>query len=325
MLLYLLATIIGFALTIWAAERFVVGAAAAARTLGISPLVIGLTIMAIGTSAPEIAASALAAFQGYPGLGVGNAVGSNIANIGLILGLTAIVMPLSLTSATLRRELPILILAKFLCVLLMANGYLGRLESLLLIGLMAGYLIWTVHRARQAQTPDPMLSGAAEEVPEARSLGSALGLLTLGLLVLLGAAQLLVWGAVGIASSLGVSDLVIGLTIVAIGTSLPELAACIAAALKRHYDLAVGNILGSNLFNLLIVLPIPGLIAPGPLPDGVMARDIPIMLGLTLLVVVLARGFGRQRGINRIQGVVLLLIFIAYQVALFLTNSPGMR
>ncbi|MCP1726080.1 cation:H+ antiporter [Natronospira proteinivora] len=325
MLLFLLAIVGGFALTIWAADRFVEGAAATARSLGITPLVIGLTVMAIGTSAPEIAASALAALQGHPGLGVGNAVGSNIANIGLILGVTALIRPLTLTSSTLRRELPLLVLVTFLCVLFLANGQLERTEALLMFLLMVLALIWTVKIARNPEADDPMVTDLSAQVPQAERLGSALGQLALGLVVLLGAAQLLVWGAVGLAEAFGVSDLVIGLTIVAIGTSLPELATCIAAVLKRHYDLVLGNVLGSNLFNLLVVLPIPGLLAPGPLPDGVMSRDIPVMLGLTLLVVILARGFGGHRRITRMAGLTLLLMFIAYQASLFLTNPVVMR
>lgn len=314
MLLQSLATIAGIALTIWAADRFVDGAAATARHLGIAPMVVGLTVMAIGTSAPEISASALASFQGFPGLGIGNAIGSNIANIALVLGTTALVSPLVFGSASLRRELPLLIVVKLIALLLLANGYLGRIEALIFIGMLIASLAWITHIALTPGKGDPIIAELQSEMPEIATLPRSLLMLAFGLALLLGAAQLLVWGASGLAAAFGVSDLVIGLTVVAIGTSLPELASCVAAALKRHHDLVIGNILGSNLFNLLAVLPLPGLIAPGPLPAGVLGRDFPLMIGLTLLLVVMARGFGRHGHITRPEGALLVSIFVGYQL-----------
>jgi cation:H+ antiporter len=321
MLLQGLAIITGLTLTIWSADRFVDGAADTAQHLGISPLIIALTIMAVGTSAPEIATSALAAAQGFPDLGVGNAIGSNIANIGLIAGITALVAPLRLRSASLRRELPLLILVTLACLLLLTDGSLGRLDAGLMLLMLVGALFYFARMARRPQGDDPIVStGPAAEGPK-RSLRMALLQLGLGLGVLLGAAQLLVWGASNLATTLGVPELVVGLSIVAVGTSLPELATCVAAALKGKHDIAVGNIIGSNLFNLLIVLPLPGLIAPGPLASGVLERDYPVMIGLSLLIVVLARGFGGRGIIHRWQGGVFLLLFLGYQCLLFL--MPG--
>ncbi|MDQ2069533.1 calcium/sodium antiporter [Natronospira bacteriovora] len=323
MLLQIVAIIAGLGLTIWSADRFVDGAATTAARLGISPLVIGLTIIAVGTSAPEIATSALAAAQGYPGLGIGNAVGSNVANIGLILGITALVIPLKLRSASLRRELPLLIVVTLICLLLLANHQLERLEAGVMLLMFVASLLWLAWLAKQSGPDDPIVPDIPDPLHGGASLKTALGQLFLGLGVLLAAAQLLVWGAGSLAATLGVSELVVGLTIVAIGTSLPELATCIAAALKGQHDIAVGNIIGSNLFNLLIVLPLPGLIAPGPVPDGVLSRDYPVMIGFSLLIVVLARGFGGRGVIHRWQGGLLLLLFLAYQLLLLGTSGVG--
>ncbi len=310
--------LLGIGITIWAADRFVDGAAQTARALGVPALVVGLTVMALGTSGPEIAASILAAAQGYPALAIGNALGSNIANIGLIIGLTAMIVPLKLASASLRRELPLLVLVKLVTILLIANGELGRAEGLAMLVMLVLALLWIIRIALTPGRDDPLLAELNSELPAETRMAPALFNLFLGLLLLLGAAQLLVWGAVGLAGSLGVSDLVIGLSIVAIGTSLPELATCIAAVLKRQHDIAVGNVIGSNLFNLLAVLPLPALIAPGPLPSGILGRDFPVMLGLTLLLIILARGFTRHGSISRGQGLLLFALFIAYQLGIFI-------
>jgi cation:H+ antiporter len=271
------AIVAGFVLLIWGAERFINGAAAIARHLGVSPLLIGLTIVGLGTSAPEILVSFMAAWQGNAGMAIGNAIGSNIANIGLILGVTALVVPLSVKSRILRREYPIMLGVTLLAALLMLDGHLGIADGLILL---SGLLLVRFARQDRADT-DALANEFDQEITEGMSLTRSAGLFTIGLLALLLGSRALVWGAVNIATALGVSDLVIGLTIVAIGTSLPELAASIAGAMKNEADLAIGNVLGSNLYNLLAVLSLPGLIAPGAIDSDVVQRDLPIMLLLT--------------------------------------------
>lgn len=312
----ILAVLVGLGLTIWAADRFVEGASAGAAHLGIRPLTIGLTVVALGTSAPEIFTAGAAAVRDQADLGIGNAIGSNIANIGLILGITALVVPMQLSSATLRRELPLLTLITLLVVLLIMPGQLGAPQALGLLALLAISFLWIVYIARAPNRQDPLVSAYAEQLPEGMSGIKAAFWTGAGLVLLLAAAHLLVWGAAGIAEGLGISDLLIGLTVIAFGTSLPELATCIAAVLKRRPDLAVGNILGSNLFNLVAVLPLPALLAPGAVSPDLLKRDLPVMLGFTLLVVILARGFRRPGRINRPEGALLLVLFLAYLVLL---------
>ncbi|AOU99029.1 calcium/sodium antiporter [Acidihalobacter yilgarnensis] len=318
MLLAVLAIIAGFALLIWSADRFVLGAAALARNFGVPPLVIGLTIVGMGTSAPELLVSAMAAWDGNAGLGIGNAIGSNITNIGLVLGATALIAPLTVNSKLLKRELPLLLVVMLLGYALLADGRLARPEgSALLLGLVM-LLVWMVWSARRARADDALAEEILDEQPPPMSTSAALGWFALGIAVLLGGAKLLVWGAVAIAHTLGVSDLVIGLTVVAIGTSLPELATTILSARRGEPDIALGNVIGSNLFNILGVLGLPGLIAPGPVPHEVLTRDYPLMLGFTALLFLFA--YGRQpRRINRVEGGVLLGAFIGYECWLYWT------
>lgn len=324
MLNYILAVLGGFLFLVWGADRFVVGAAATARNLGVAPLIIGLTIVGFGTSAPEMLVSAVAALQGNPGLAVGNAIGSNITNIALILGLTALIVPLSINSKLLRRELPILMATMIAGLLLLLDGELSRLDGvILLLGLLA-MVIWMVRTGLAERGDDPLGTEFSDEIPRDMSMSRALFWVGLGLLVLLASSQLLVWGAVGIAQTLGVSDLIIGLTIVALGTSLPELAASIVSALKGEHDIAVGNVIGSNLFNLLAVLGIPGLLRPLAIDSEVLTRDYPIMIGLTLMFFVMAYGFRGPGRINRIEGGILLTCYFGYQTLLyFSTRAVG--
>lgn len=318
MLLNITALMIGLALLVWSADRFVLGAAALARNLGLPPLLIGLTIVALGTSAPEILVSAMAALQGNPGLAIGNALGSNIANIGLILGVTATIAPLSVHSATLRREYPMLLAISLAALLLMADGELGRTDGVVLAaGLML--LLYGMVRLglRSRAATDPMGLEFEAEIPEAMPTARAIGWFLVGLLCLLISSRILVWGSVNIAQAFGISDLIIGLTIVSVGTSLPELAATVASALKKEHDIALGNIIGSNMFNLLAVLSLPGIIAPGPFAPEILARDLPVMIGLTLAIFVMGFGFGGPGRINRLEGLILALAFIAYQALLF--------
>ncbi|HSM27928.1 MAG TPA: calcium/sodium antiporter, partial [Thioalkalivibrio sp.] len=309
-----LAVIAGLAVLTWSADRFVLGAAGLARTLGVTPLLIGLTVVAFGTSAPEIIISVLASLQGSPGLAVGNAIGSNIANIGLVLGVAALIAPLTVASRVLRRELPVLLVVTLLGLLLLADGVLGVRDGLVLL---AGLLLLTFWLVRQGMAQNgeinPLATEVEESLPPGLSLPMALFWLLLGLALLLLSSRTLVWGAVEIAQALGVSELVIGLTIVAIGTSLPELAASVAAALKGENDLAIGNIVGSNLFNLLAVLAIPGILAPAAVENAVLFRDYPLMLGLTVLLFIFALTRGREAGqIQRWQGAMLLGLFAGY-------------
>lgn len=320
LLLPIAAVSAGFVLLVWGADRFVVGAASTARTLGLSTMIIGLTVVGFGTSAPEMLVSGMAAWQGNPGLSIGNALGSNIANIGLILGVTALVAPLDVHSDTLRREFPILLAVVLFAGVLMADDHLGRLDGMLLIGGLCLMLYWLVTLGMRMRHGDPMEREIAAEVPEAQPLSRALLWLVVGLAVLLVSSRILVWGAVEIAVSLGISDLVIGLTIVAIGTSLPELAAAILAAVKKEHDIAIGNVIGSNMFNLLAVLPLPALISPGAFPEEVLVRDLPVMGVLTLALFAMAYGFGGHGRINRLEGGTLLAAFIAYQVMLYVQH-----
>lgn len=320
MLNYTLAVIGGFLFLVWGADRFVIGAAATARNLGVAPLIIGLTIVGFGTSAPEMLVSTVAALQGNPGLAVGNAIGSNITNIALILGLTALIMPLAINSKLLRRELPILTATMLAGLVLLLDGELSRLDgAVLLLGLLA-LVIWMVRTGMAERSSDPLETEFSDEIPRDMPMPKALFWVGVGLLVLLGSSQLLVWGAVGIAQSLGVSDLIIGLTIVALGTSLPELAASITSVLKGEHDIAVGNVIGSNLFNLLAVLGIPGLLQPLAIDSEVLTRDYPIMIGLTLMFFVMAFGFRGKGRINRVEGGILLACYLGYQTLLYFST-----
>jgi cation:H+ antiporter len=308
----------GFLLLAWSADRFVAGASALAYNLNISPLIIGLTIVGIGTSAPEILVSAVASWQGDTGLAVGNAIGSNITNSTLILGLTAMISPLSVNSSILRRELPILILVMTLALLLLLDGTLGRLDGVILLTGMGVMLFWMTRTARTEKSQiDPLKEEFAEEIPTDISMTAAMFWLVTGSVLLLASSRVLVWGSVSIALQLGVSDLVIGLTIVALGTSLPDLA---ASVIKNEHDIAIGNVIGSNIFNLLAVLGMPGLISPESLDSEVLSRDYPIMFMLTLLLFLMAYGFRGPGRINRIEGAILVSAYVGYQTLLYFSN-----
>ena len=316
LLLSIAAVIGGFALLVWGADRFVHGAAATARNLGVSPLVIGLTIVGIGTSAPEILISIIASFDGNPALAVGNALGSNITNIALVLGLTALVTPLLVKSETLQREYPVMFMIMIISLLLCMDGELSRLDgTILLLGLVA-LILWMIKLGLRKHKVDPLETEYEQEIPYLTT-GKALFWLAVGMILLLVSSRTLVWGAINIAQALGISDLIIGLTIVAIGTSLPELAASIVSALKGEPDIAIGNIIGSNMFNLLAVLGLPGLIAPHVLDPAVISRDFPFMIGFSIALFITAYGFKGSGKINRYEGALLLLGYIAYMVVLY--------
>lgn len=308
-----LAIAAGFALLVWGADRFVIGASATARNLGVSPLIIGLTIVGFGTSAPEMLVSAMAAWSGNPNMGIGNALGSNITNIGLVLGITAMVTPLSVHSDTLKREFPLLFAVMLIALALLLDGEMNRYDGIILLTGMASLIYWMVALGiRERRDADPMAGEYTDEIPAHMPMKLAIFWLVLGMVVLLGASRLLVWGSVNVAQWFGVSDLVIGLTIVAIGTSLPELAASVMSALKGEHDIAVGNVLGSNMFNLLAVLGMPGLIHPAPIPPELMSRDFPMMIGLTIALFVMGYGFLKPGHVTRGEGALLLVGYLAY-------------
>jgi len=320
-MLYNIAAIIaGFLLLIWSADRFICGAAATARNLNISPLIIGLTIVGFGTSAPEMLVAAIASADASPGLAIGNALGSNIANITLVLGMAALIMPLDVHSRILRKELPMLLLAMLLMLLVIEDNYLGRVDGLILISSVLLLMWWVTRQAMLNRADDALYEEYEKELPKPMPTRLALTWLVLGLVVLVISSKILVWGAVHIATEFGVSDLLIGLTIVAIGTSLPELAASIAGALKNEHDIAIGNVVGSNMFNTLAVMGIPGLIYPSTLHAGVLDRDVPVVFMLTIALVIMAYGFKGPGRINRIEGAILLSCFVGYQVLLYFTE-----
>lgn len=315
-LLSVAAVIGGFALLVWGADRFVHGAAATARNLGVSPLIIGLTIVGIGTSAPEILISIIAAYEGNPALAVGNALGSNIANVALVLGVTALVFPLLVKSETLRREYPVMFLIMILALALCFDGHLGIGDGAVLLVALVVMIIWMVRLGLRKHETDPLETELAQEIPY-MTTGKALFWLFSGMVLLLVSSRTLVWGSVNIAQALGISDLVIGLTIVAIGTSLPELAASVMSAVRGEPDIALGNVIGSNMFNMLAVFGLPGLIAPHMLDPAVLNRDFPFMIGFSITLFIMAYGFKGHGKINRIEGSLLLGGYIAYMAVLY--------
>ncbi|HEB83267.1 MAG TPA: calcium/sodium antiporter [Gammaproteobacteria bacterium] len=319
MFLFSLAIIAGFILLIWSADRFIIGAAATAQNFSVPPLIIGLTVVGFGTSAPEMMVAGFAAWEGSPAMAIGNALGSNITNITLVLGFAALIAPLNVQSRILKKELPILLFATLVALVLMRDMTLGRIDGAILFALLVLLMAWFTRQGLRNQDQDALTEEFIEEIPTQMHTGLALFWLILGLVLLTASSRLLVWGAVGVATEFGVSELIIGLTVIAVGTSLPELAASISGALKNEHDIAIGNVVGSNLFNTLGVLAIPGLIAPGPLSPEVLQRDMPIVLGLTIVLFVMAYGLRGPGRINRLEGSLLFGAFIAYQILLFLS------
>ena len=320
MLYNIAAIIVGFLLIIWSADRFITGAAATARNLNVSPLIIGLTIVGFGTSAPEMLIAVIAAADASPGLAVGNAIGSNITNITLVLGVSALIVPLHVHSGILRKELPLLLAAMLLMLLVIQDNHLGRTDGLILWTSVLLLMWWVIRQALINRSEDPMYAEFEQELPKPMSTRLALVWLVIGLTLLIISSRILVWGAIEIATELGVSDLLIGLTIIAIGTSLPELAAAIAGALKNEHDIVIGNVVGSNMFNTLAVMGIPGLIYPSTLDAGVLQRDVPVVFILTIALVIMAFGYKGQGRINRIEGATLFSCFVGYQVLLYFTE-----
>lgn len=325
MIFYLLAVVLGFALLVWSADRFVDGAASTAKHLGMPSLLIGILIVGFGTSAPEMVVSAIAAYEGNPALALGNAIGSNIVNIALILGVTAIVSPIIVNSKIVKKEIPLLLLIVLFTGYLLLDNSLTLFEGVILLAAFFALILWSVYTALKSRG-DSLESEMDIELKE-HSMSLKLGVIWLifGLILLIVSSRILVWGAVGVAVEFGVSDLIIGLTIVALGTSLPELAASVIAARKGEHDIAIGNVVGSNMFNLLAVIGIAVVIAPmNNIPLEVLKRDWIIMLLLTIALFVMAYGFkGREGRINKVEGTILILCYIAYNtyLGMSLVNS----
>lgn len=313
------AIVVGLVFLVWSADKFIEGAAVTAKYFGMSPLLIGMVIVGFGTSAPEMVVSALASMQGNPGIALGNAYGSNITNIALILGLTALISPIAVHSQVLRKELPILIAVTALAAFQLADGQLSRLDAIMLMVVFVVLMGWSIYQGMsgKSDTLGDEMQGEVDayDMP----LKKAIFWLIIGLVVLVLSSRLLVWGAVDIAVALGVSDLIIGLTIVAIGTSLPELASSLMAVKKGEHDMAIGNVIGSNLFNTLTVVGIAGLISPMAVDPEVLRRDVAVMAGLTIVLFIFAYGFRGPGRINRIEGALLLSAFIAYTTYLIST------
>ncbi len=313
MTLAILAILGGLVLLVWSADRFVDGAAATAVYAGMPPLLIGMVIIGFGTSAPEMVVSAMAALDGNPGLALGNAYGSNITNMALILGLVAVISPINVHSQVLRKELPLLFVVSLVAGWQLLDGELSVHDGWVLLALFFAVMGWSIVQGMRKGT-DSLAGDVSTEInTHSMTLKVALMWLVLGLVLLVVSSRLLVWGAVTVAQSLGVSDLVIGLTIVAIGTSLPELASSLVAIKKGEHDLALGNVLGSGLFNTLAVVGIAATIHPLSLEPAVLYRDWTLMTALTIALFIMGYGFsGRQGRINRIEGAALILIYLIY-------------
>lgn len=314
------ALIAGLVLLVWSADRFVEGSASTARYFGMPPLLIGMVIVGFGTSAPEMVVSALASIDGNTGIALGNAYGSNICNIALILGVSALISPIMVHSTVLRKELPILTLVTILTVVLLADLDLSRRDAVVLLLVFAGLMAWTIYQGLKRKTDTLANEVESETAEKAMPLKRAVFWLVVGLLLLIASSRILVWGAVEIAQIFGVSDMIIGLTIVAVGTSLPELASSVIAVRKGEHDIALGNVIGSNLFNTLAVVGIAGSIHPFAVEPETLSRDMVVMSALTVSLFLIGYGFrGHQGRINRLEGAALLLIYVGYTAWLIST------
>lgn len=326
MILYLAAIIAGFVILVWSADKFVEGAASTAKHLGMPSLLIGILIVGFGTSAPEMVVSAIAAMEGNPALALGNALGSNIVNIALILGVTAIVAPITVNSKIVKKEIPLLLLIVLASGYLLFDNTLTLGEGIVLISGFFTLIAWSIVSAFRGRGDTLEAEMNNELIENEMSLKAGIIWLIIGLVLLIASSRLLVWGAVGVAHEFGVSDLIIGLTIVALGTSLPELAASVIAARKGEHDIAIGNVVGSNMFNILAVIGIATIIAPmNGIPAEVLNRDWIVMLILTIALLVMSYGFRNKEGkITRFEGVILIICYIAYNSYLGMTLSGSL-
>jgi cation:H+ antiporter len=316
----ILEVIAGLVLLIWGADRFVHGAAATARNLGVSPLLVGLTVVAFATSAPEILVSVVASLRGEPGLAIGNAIGSNIVNVGLVLGCVALIRPIQLRSATLRREMPALLAVTLLTVSLFLDSFLSRIDGLVMLTGLIIVMIWLARLGMRSAPSDPIKKEYEAEIPGDVSMKMAIFWLIFGTITLLIGADLLVDGSIEVARFLGVSEVVIGILLVAFGTSLPELAVSLVSAMKGEYGLAIGNIVGSNIFNLLAVIGVAATIAPSALAPSVLSLHIFVMVAFTLVLFAMTYDYDGKSELSRIEGAALLVAFIAYDTYVVLQN-----
>ena len=305
MLISIVSLLIGFALLVWSADAFTDNGAKIARIFNISPLIIGLLIFGFGTSAPEMLVSGLAAYDGHPELSIGNAFGSNIFNIGLVLAVAAIIHPVIVEKNVLKKEWLFLFLSTLVIGFLLMDGFLSFVDGSILLILLLLFLYYVFNESKKDNNLENEVS---EDINKDQSKGNTWLLLIISLVILVSSARLVVWGGTNLALAFGVSDLIIGLTVVALGTSLPELAVAISSALKKQHQMIIGNIIGSNLFNSLGVLAIPGLILPFQIPSEVMSRDYIYMLIFTLLILI----FSLKLRINRFGGLILLTILASY-------------
>ena len=304
MFISIVSLLIGFGLLVWSADAFTNNGAKIARIFNISPLIIGLLIFGFGTSAPEMLVSGLAAYDGHPELSIGNAFGSNIFNIGLVLAVAAIIHPVLVEKNVLKKEWLFLFFSTLVVGFLLMDGFLSFIDGLILLILLLLFLYYVFNESKKGNN----LEEASEGINENQAKGKTWLLLIISLVILVSSARLVVWGGTNLALAFGVSDLIIGLTVVALGTSLPELAVAISSAVKKQHQMIIGNIIGSNLFNSLGVLAIPGLILPFQIPSEVMTRDYIYMFILTLLILV----FSLKLRINRLGGLILLMILASY-------------
>ena len=309
----------GFALLAWSADKFIEGAASVSNHLGISQLLIGIVVIGFGTSAPEMLVSLMAAYNGNSGLALGNALGSNIANIGLILGSTAMISPIFVHSKIIQKEIPLLLGMSVLTYLLLLDREVSRTDAAILLCCLGGVVGWSVRSSLRNPVDYLQPQVEAELIQHSMSLKKSIFWLIFGLLLLIASSKILVDGAVTVAKFMGISDLVIGLTIVALGTSLPELAASVAAARKNEHDLALGNIIGSCLFNLLAVVGIAGVVAPITVDEAIIWRDWPVMFATMVLLFFMAYGGLGKGKISRVEGLILLILYIAYNIYLGVT------
>ena len=305
MLISVVSLLIGFTLLVWSADAFTDNGAKIARIFNISPLIIGLLIFGFGTSAPEMLVSGLAAYDGHPELSIGNAFGSNIFNIGLVLAVAAIIHPVIVEKNVLKKEWLFLFLSTLVIGFLLIDGFLSFIDGSILLTLLLLFLYYVFNESKKDNNLENEIS---ENTNKDQSKGKTWLLLIISLVILVSSARLVVWGGTNLALAFGVSDLIIGLTVVALGTSLPELAVAISSALKKQHQMIIGNIIGSNLFNSLGVLAIPGLILPFQIPSEVMSRDYIYMLIFTLLILI----FSLKLRINRFGGLILLTILASY-------------